>query len=115
MYLVDGTRVIQCNIRDITERRRAEADLRAANEELATLVTELRKRDADMQLLNRMNDLLQTCNTQEEAYRVIALMAGELFAGQDGCLAILRPGNPDLEMVARWGEATACRAELHDG
>lgn len=103
VYLVEGARVIQCNIRDITERRRAEADLRAANEELATLVTELRKRDADMQLLNRMNDLLQTCNAQEEAFRVIALMAGELFAGQNGCLAVAHPGSPDLEVVAHWG------------
>ena len=28
VYLVDGRRVIQCNIRDLTERRRAEADIR---------------------------------------------------------------------------------------
>jgi len=106
IYLVNGMRVIQCNIRDITDRRRAEANLRAANEELSALVIELRKRDVEMQLLNRMNDLLQACNTQEEACQVIALMAGELFAGQDGCLAVLRPGNLDLEMVAHWGEAT---------
>lgn len=107
VYLVDGKRVIQCNIRDVTERRLAEADLRRANEELASLVTELRKRDAEMQLLNRMYDLLQTCNTQEEAYQVVALMAGEMFAGQTGCLAVLRPGSPDLESVACWGEPHA--------
>ncbi|MHB8079258.1 MAG: sensor domain-containing diguanylate cyclase [Candidatus Krumholzibacteriia bacterium] len=112
VYLVDGARVIQCNIRDITARRRAESDVRAANEELAALVTELRKRDAEMQLLNRMNDLLQTCSAQDEAYRVIALMAGELFAGQDGCLAVLRPGNPDLEVVARWGAASPVEASF---
>jgi diguanylate cyclase (GGDEF)-like protein/PAS domain S-box-containing protein len=106
LYLVNGARVIQCNIRDITERRRAEAELRTANEELATLVTELRKRDVEMQLIIRMNDMLQACNTQEEAYQVIALMAGELFAGHDGCLAVLRPGNSDLELVARWGKET---------
>jgi diguanylate cyclase (GGDEF)-like protein/PAS domain S-box-containing protein len=106
VYLVNGMRVIQCNIRDITERRRAEANVQKANEELAALVTELKKWDAEMQLLFRMNDLLQTCNTQEEAYQVIALMAGKLFVGQDGCLAVLRPGNPDFEMIARWGEAT---------
>jgi diguanylate cyclase (GGDEF)-like protein/PAS domain S-box-containing protein len=106
VYLVNGMRVIQCNIRDITERRYVEANLRAVNEELAALVTELRKRDAEMQVLNRTNDLLQACNTQEEAYQVVALMGGELFAGQNGCLAVLRPGNPDLEMVARWGEVT---------
>ncbi len=108
VYLADGRRVIQCNIRDITERRRTEAELRAANEELAALVNELRMKDAEMQLLNRMNDLLQACNTQEDAYQVITLMAGELFAGRDGCLAIQRPGTSELDMIARWGAATPC-------
>jgi PAS domain S-box-containing protein len=28
VYLVDGQRVVQCNVRDVTQRRRAEADLR---------------------------------------------------------------------------------------
>ena len=107
VYLVNDKRVIQCNIRDITERRRAEADLRIVNEELATLVAELRKRDAELQALIRMNDLLQASSTQEEAFEVIALMAGELFPGQGGCLAVPHPGNPDLEMVAHWGEAAA--------
>jgi diguanylate cyclase (GGDEF)-like protein/PAS domain S-box-containing protein len=106
VYLVNGTRVIQCNIRDITERRRAEGDLRVANEKLAALVTELRKRDAEMQLLFRLSDLLQTCNTQDEAYQVVSTMTGELFAGQDGCLAVLRPGMPDLKVVACWGQTS---------
>jgi hypothetical protein len=37
-----------------------------------------------------MTDLLQACNTQEEAYHVIAMEAGELFAGHSGCVAILQ-------------------------
>jgi diguanylate cyclase (GGDEF)-like protein len=56
-----------------------------------------------MKSFNRMNDLLQTCATEEEAYRVIALMAPELFAGQGGCLASLRASDQFLETVARWG------------
>jgi PAS domain S-box-containing protein len=35
VYLVNGDRVIQCNIRDITERKRAEEALRRSAEELA--------------------------------------------------------------------------------
>jgi diguanylate cyclase (GGDEF)-like protein/PAS domain S-box-containing protein len=103
VYLVDGRRVIQCNIRDITARKQTEAELRKANEELVALVAELRKRDQEMQLLNRMNDLLQACTTQVEAYQVITLIAGELFVGQTGCLAILHPWDQHFKVEARWG------------
>ncbi|MBP1704258.1 MAG: sensor hybrid histidine kinase, partial [Chloroflexi bacterium] len=74
VYLVDGRRVIQCNIRDITARKQTEAEVRKANEELVALVAELRNRDQEMQLLNRMNDLLQACTTQVEAYQVITMI-----------------------------------------
>jgi PAS domain S-box-containing protein len=40
LYLVNGMRVIQCNIRDITARRHAEDRLRKANEELEKRVDE---------------------------------------------------------------------------
>jgi diguanylate cyclase (GGDEF)-like protein/PAS domain S-box-containing protein len=103
VYPVNGWRVIQCNIRDITARKHAEVRAQVANEELLTLVEELQWRDREMQLLNHMNDLLQSCMTQDEAYQVITLTAGELFLGQSGCLAMLRDRDQHLEVVARWG------------
>jgi diguanylate cyclase (GGDEF)-like protein/PAS domain S-box-containing protein len=104
IYAVDGHQVIQCNIRDITERKFAEEIIRKSNDELTALVAELRRRDSEMQLLNRMNDLLQSCNTQEEAYKVIILLGRELFPGQNGCVAVLHPAGLHLETVARWGD-----------
>src|SRR3989442_2924371 len=59
-----------------------------------------------MQLLNRMTDLLQSCNTQEEAYKVITLVGRELFPGQHGCVAVLHAAGLHLETVARWGDET---------
>ena len=103
VYLVSGLRVIQCNIRDITERKLAEEQVLTANEDLLILVSELQWRDREMQLLNQMNDLLQSCMTQDEAYKVITLKAQELFPGQNGCLAILHKRGQDLETVACWG------------
>jgi len=103
VYLVKGWRVIQCNIRDITTRKRAEARAQAATDELLALVDELQWRDGEMQLLNRMNDLLQSCMTLAEAYQVITLTAGELFHGLNGCLAIMQAKDRQLAVVARWG------------
>ena len=103
VYLVDGRRVIQCNIRDITARKLTEAEIQKANEELVALVAELKKRDQEMQLLNRMNDLLQTCATKLEAYQVVSMAASDLFSGQTGCLAILHPQDQHFVVVVRWG------------
>jgi diguanylate cyclase (GGDEF)-like protein/PAS domain S-box-containing protein len=104
VYVENGHQVIQCNIRDITARRQAEQRLRKANDELTALVAELQRRDAEMLSLNRVYELLQACTSQEEAYKVIALVAGELLNGQNGCLAILHAADRYLEPVASWGD-----------
>ena len=104
VYREDGHQVIQCNVRDITDRKHAEELVRQTNNELMALVAELQRRDREMQLLNHMTDLLQACNTQEEAYHVIAMEAGELFAGQSGCVAMLQASGQHLETVALWGD-----------
>ena len=119
VYLVNDWKVIQCNIRDITARKLAEAQLHTTNDELVDLVDEIQWRERETQLLNRMdeiqwreretqllnrmNELLQSCMTQAEAYRVITLSAGVLFPGYNGCLAILHDTDQHLEVVARWG------------
>jgi diguanylate cyclase (GGDEF)-like protein/PAS domain S-box-containing protein len=103
VYLVDGWRVIQCNIRDITARKHAETRVITANDDLLKSVKELQWRDQQMQLMNHMNELLQSCVTQQEAYQVISLSAGDLFPGHNGCLAILSTQDRSLEVVARWG------------
>jgi len=107
VYLVDGTRVIQCNVRDITARKLAEDGARTVNEKLMASVAELQRRDEEMKLLIGLNDLLQACTTQAEAYQAIAHVGVELFAGQSGCLAILSGPEHNLETVARWGDEAA--------
>lgn len=74
---------------------------------LTSLVAELRRRDAQTLTLNRMHELLQACTTPEEAYQVISLVAGELFTGQNGCLAILHASDRYLETVAVWDNETS--------
>jgi len=103
MTTESGSMVIAI-VRDVTAPKLATESVRKTNEELLALVAELQRRDSEMQALISMDDLLQSCTTQEEAYKVVGLAAGELFDGQAGCLAVLHESGQYLEMVARWGE-----------
>lgn len=103
VYLVNGEKVIQCNIRDITERKMASDHLQKINKELSDLVIELQNRDREMKMINQMNDLLQSCKTLAEAYQVIGLSCEELFNGQNGGLAILHDSGQFLETTSFWG------------
>jgi diguanylate cyclase (GGDEF)-like protein/PAS domain S-box-containing protein len=107
VYLVGGVKVIQCNVRDITARKLAEDAAHLASDGLRALVAEMQLRDAEMNRLNQMNELLHACATQDEACKVVALMAGDLFAGQSGFLAMLNARDQRLETVARWGDEPA--------
>jgi diguanylate cyclase (GGDEF)-like protein/PAS domain S-box-containing protein len=110
VYLVGQTRVIQCNVRDITARKDAEEIARQATNDLLATLEELTQRDAGMNRLNQMSDLLHACATQAEAFQVIGLMAGDLFVGQSGFLAMVQTPNRQLETVARWGEHVDVRS-----
>ncbi len=104
VYMVDGQRVIQCNIRDITARKEDEDRTKQVTEDLFSLVAQLRRREREMQILSDTNDLLQSCTTQQEAFEMIALKAKQLFVGQSGCLATRRDPEGSFEPVARWGQ-----------
>ena len=100
----DGISGVIAVVRDVTEPKQAAERLRKTNDELMASVSKLQRRDSEMQSLISMDDLLQSCTSQEEAYKVVALAAAELFSGQTGCLAAVHAGNQYLEVVARWGD-----------
>jgi len=88
---------------DITERKRDEEHLRAANESLRRSMADLQRHEQELTLIARLNDLLQACGSAEEAYRVIALTLGESGAIGDGSLAVTMPGRNTVNVVAQWG------------
>ena len=89
---------------DITGRKRAEVALKEANASLTNWAAELEQRNREISLLNEMGDLLQSCLTVEEAYRVIAQSARRLFPDSSGVLCALSNSKDWLENVAVWGE-----------
>jgi diguanylate cyclase (GGDEF)-like protein/PAS domain S-box-containing protein len=100
----DDDSLVMVVVRDLTEAKQAAERARRTNAELTSLVAELQRRDHEMQALISMDDLLQSCTSQEEAYKIVALAAGELFESQTGCLAVMHASGQFLEVVARWGD-----------
>ncbi|AFY83472.1 diguanylate cyclase [Oscillatoria acuminata] len=90
--------------RNITEDKQAEATLQQANDKLIRWVEELKQRNREMALLGEMNELLQACETLEEAYKAIGLKLPQLFPSCSGGLAAINSFTNRVETVATWGK-----------
>jgi len=80
----------------VQQQQRTQAELRERVERLVAL------RTRESNLLTRMGELLQAADGREEAYRVIAQTARELFPDDSGALLMLT-GDQDVEMLRSWG------------
>jgi diguanylate cyclase (GGDEF)-like protein/PAS domain S-box-containing protein len=89
---------------DITERKYMESTLLQANEQMGQLLNEMQQRNHEIALLNQMSHLLQACQTEEEAYRIIAKLANQLFPNTAGALYLLNPSRTLVSSIASWGE-----------
>lgn len=101
----DHGTVVSAVIRDITERKRAAAELQRANEQLADSVRELERRNQEITLVNELGDLLQSCLTHAEVNEVIERFARRLFPERPGALFLRDAAGHIYEMAAGWGEA----------
>ena len=88
---------------DITARRQAQEALENTNSQMKALVLEVEKRNNTMALLNDMSDMLQTCQTSEEAYAAISHFVPQFFPTDAGALYLLRNSKNLLSSVTTWG------------
>lgn len=77
------------------------ADLAGDFNRMAESLTERERQTA---LLGELSSTLQTCLTQEEAYRATERYAEKLFSGLSGTLYIVSASRNLMERVAGWGE-----------
>jgi diguanylate cyclase (GGDEF)-like protein/PAS domain S-box-containing protein len=95
---------------DVTERKRLEAtvaektaELEHANERLSLWAGELEHRNSEINVLGQMGELLQSCNTSEEAYPGIRRFLEKLFPADSGALFVFAGSERAVEAVAQWG------------
>ncbi len=108
IHNADGTvQGIRTAIVDNSARKRAEADLAAANQRLTEWVAQLERRTGEMKQLGELVELLQSCRSVDEACQVIERVAFRLFPGTAGAVYLLRSSQNLLQSTATWGSLTS--------
>ena len=88
------------------------AELSAANQELELQVASLSRRNREVTLVSRMNDLLQTSTTEAEAYSIISETMTQLFPADSGALFAPSPSRDVLETAVVWGTLPPANLKL---
>ena len=90
-------------MQDITKRKQAESELQDAHEKLKAWVGELERRTTEMSLVGEMGELLQSCRSVSEAYKIMARTIRQLFPEMSGALFAMHAEHDQVEAVLSWG------------
>jgi diguanylate cyclase (GGDEF)-like protein/PAS domain S-box-containing protein len=92
---------------DATARKEAESEAKRLNERLNISVSELQQQADELSRLREMADLIQSCTTLEEAYRIIGNFAQRLFSASSGAAFMINQSRNLVEATTVWGNMTA--------
>ncbi len=96
-------RGVLLNGRDVTDRVAVEEELRQANARLQATIRLLQRRNEENRIFAEMDELLRTCQTLDEAYRVVSNFGQALFPSGRGVLYVVNASRNLVEAVAAWG------------
>ncbi|HYW82398.1 MAG TPA: diguanylate cyclase, partial [Spirochaetia bacterium] len=101
--------------REVAKHEQLENELAESRSTLALQVEQLNLKNQEVQLLNEVGDMLQSCISTEEAYPLVSLHAPRLLPGSSGTM-YLHDASQDLYgAIAEWGDrppaAAAFKAE----
>jgi diguanylate cyclase (GGDEF)-like protein/PAS domain S-box-containing protein len=89
---------------DITERKRVEAELQKTHEGLNLALDEASAQAVENQRLTELVEMIQCCDTHEQAYKIIEESLRAIFAPCGGALYRINPSRDDVKAVAAWGD-----------
>ena len=79
-------------------------ELQQVNEQLWHLVTELEQRNREVNELNQLNDMLQSCLDMADARDVISRAVPRLLEGTSGGLYIIDEDGSQVLLTVHWGD-----------
>jgi diguanylate cyclase (GGDEF)-like protein/PAS domain S-box-containing protein len=88
---------------DITARKQEESELRTAHEKMNLALRQSERLARDAVQLTELVDILQSCQTVDEAYKVTGDALPSLVASRSGALCITSPSRNVVEVVVSWG------------
>ncbi len=101
---------------DITERKREEQVLAETHDKLNAALHKAEEQAHDSTKLTELVDVLQSCQTVEEAYAIAASVLPGTFSAPAGALCITSASRNTVEAVSVWGaDAATEKAFAPDG
>ncbi len=107
VYEKDGVKYAYGVFSDVTERKQAESALQEAHAELRIALGESERHAREAVKLTELVDILQSCQTVEEACQITANTLPATLSSPSGALCITTPSRNMVEAVATWGDTLA--------
>ena len=101
--IASETMYLQATLRDVTERKQADRTLKETHERLNAALQNSERQSREAAKLNELVDVLQSCQSLEEAYTIAANTLQTALACPSGALYMMRASRNILESVAIWG------------
>jgi diguanylate cyclase (GGDEF)-like protein/PAS domain S-box-containing protein len=89
--------------RDVSEQKQREDELARLNADMLAQGEELKHREAEINHIKDLYEVLQACNSQNEAYPIIGSVAAQMFPQSGGALAVSVSRAHQMETAAEWG------------
>jgi diguanylate cyclase (GGDEF)-like protein/PAS domain S-box-containing protein len=88
---------------DVTARKRTEEELRRAHNELNLALAEAGERARANEKLTELVDMIQCCQSREQAFKIVEEVLGTVFPSCGGALYLISPSRDEAEAMAAWG------------
>ena len=95
---------VVCAVRDISERKQMESALEEANAKLRLALGEAEEEAREAVKLTELVDILQSCQTAEEAYQIIRSTLPMTLSSPAGALCVTTSSRNLVEVKVTWGD-----------
>jgi diguanylate cyclase (GGDEF)-like protein len=89
--------------RDVSRQKQREDELARLHADMTAHAEALKQRESEIKQINELYEVLQACNSEQEAYPIIGSVAADLFPRRGGALAVSVSRDHQMETVAEWG------------